>query len=217
MSEAPAPPPVANCEYLHPVLSVSDLPASIRFYADQLGFSIGFTAGDPIQIAGMNMGFGSLHLRRGTPSPAGAAVYLVLDDVDALYEHQRSKGVAIASAPSNKPWGLREYQVQDRDGYTLTFGQHVHSTEPKIEVERVAVTVPVEKRLAALLNDLAGHKRMSVGEVLEETILHSFEQEEGGGVASPHSKGTHRYIQQLKATHGIDYDAHDAYRFIDKP
>jgi hypothetical protein len=79
------------------------------------------------------------------------------------------------------------------------------------------VTVPLEKPLAALLNDLARHKRMSVGEVLEEAILHSFEQKEGGGVASPHSNGTHRYIEQLKATHGIDYDAHAAYRFVDKP
>jgi uncharacterized glyoxalase superfamily protein PhnB len=216
MSKAP-PPPVANCEYLHPVLSVSDLHASITFYADQLGFSVGFTAGDPVELAGMNLGFGSLHLRRGTPCPAGAAVYLVVDDVDALYEHQRTRGVAIASAPSNKPYGLRDYQVQDRDGYTLYFAQHVPATEPKIEVERVAVTVPLEKRLAALLNDLARQKRMTVGEVLEETILHSFEQEEGGGAASPHSKGTHRYIQLLKATHGIDYEAHDVYRFIDKP
>jgi catechol 2,3-dioxygenase-like lactoylglutathione lyase family enzyme len=217
MSKASPPPPVANCEYLHPVLSVSDLPASITFYADQLGFSVGFTAGDPLEIAGMNMGFGSLHLRRGTPSPAGAAVYLVVDDVDALYEHQRGKGVAIASAPSNKPYGLREYQVQDLDGYTLFFAQHVPATEPKIEVERVAVTVALEKRLAALLKDLAGHKRMSVGEVLEEAILHSFEQEEGGCVADPHGEATQRYIQLLKATHGIDYDAHDAYRFMDKP
>jgi catechol 2,3-dioxygenase-like lactoylglutathione lyase family enzyme len=217
MSTAPPPPPVANCAYLHPVLSVSDLPASIAFYTDQLGFRTGFTAGDPIQIAGMNLGFGSLHLQPGTPSPAGAAVYLVVDDVDALYEHQRSKGVAIASAPSDRPWGLREYRVQDPDGYTLTFGQHIPATEPKMEVERVLVTVALEKRLAALLNDLASHKRMSLGEVLEETLLHSFEREEGGGVASPHSARTHRYIEQLKATHGIDYDAHDAYRFVDKP
>jgi uncharacterized glyoxalase superfamily protein PhnB len=217
MSKAPDPPPVANCEYLHPVLSVSDLPAAIKFYTDQLGFRVGFTAGDPVRVAGVGLGFGSLHLRSGTPNPGSAAVYLVVDDVDALYEQQVKNGVAIPTAPQSQPWGLREYQVRDLDGYTLTFGQHVPATVPKIEVQRVQVTVPLEGRLLALLQDLARHKSMSLGEALEETILHSFEQFDSGGVASPHSKRTHRYIEQLKVTHGIDYDAHDAYRFVDKP
>ncbi len=206
-----------NCEYLHPVLSVSDLPASIAFYTQRLGFRVGFTAGDPIRIAGVGLGFGSIHLRQGTPSPTSAGVYLVVDDVDGLYEQQRSNGVSIASAPARKPWGLREYEVRDPDGYTLTFGQHVPATEPRIEVQRIEVTARVEARLAALLDDLARHKNMSLGELLEETVLHTFEPVQGGGVTSPHDTGTRRHIERLKVTHGIDYDAHDAYRFVDKP
>lgn len=207
----------ANCEYLHPVLSVSDLPASVAFYTEKLGFRLGFTVGDPIRMAGVGLGFGSMHLRQGAPSPTGAGVYLVVDDVDGLYEQQRRNGVSIASAPTRKPWGLREYEVQDLDGYTLTFGQHLPATEPKIEVQRVEVTARLEARLAALLDELARHKNMTLGALLEETVLHSFEQLPNGGVASPHGKGTHRAIGRLKVTHGVDYDAHDVYRFVDKP
>jgi catechol 2,3-dioxygenase-like lactoylglutathione lyase family enzyme len=217
MSNGDDPLLAANCEYLHPVLSVSDLPASIAFYTERLGFRVGFTAGDPIRIAGVGLGFGSIHLRQGNPSPTSAAVYLVVDDVDGLYERQRSNGVVIAAAPARKPWGLREYELQDPDGYTLTFGQHVPAAEPKIEVQRVDVTARIEARLAALLDDLARHKNMTLGQLLEETLLHSFEQRKNGGVVSPHGEGTHRYIERLKAIHGIDYDAHDAYRFVDKP
>ena len=36
-----------------------------------------------------------------------------------------------------------------------------------------------------------------------------------GGVASPHSKGDLERIQELKERHGIDYDTHATYRFVE--
>ena len=87
--------------------------------------------------------------------------------------------------------------------------------EPALPIERVDVPVRLEKRLAALLADLAERKGMTVGECLEETLLHTFEPF-GGGVASPHTRTQHRYIRQLKREHGIDYDAHACYRFVEE-
>ena len=75
--------------------------------------------------------------------------------------------------------------------------------------------VRLERRLAALLQDLAARKGMSVSGCLEETLLHTFEPL-GYGVASPHTKADLRYIQELKRKHGIDYDSHASYRFIEK-
>ena len=46
--------------------------------------------------------------------------------------------------------------------------------------------VRVEKRIAAVLQDLATYKRMSLSSLLEETFLHTFEPL-GDGVASPHT------------------------------
>jgi len=34
-------------------------------------------------------------------------------------------------------------------------------------------------------------------------------------VASPHTKRDLKYIQKLKAKHGIDYDSHASYRFVE--
>ena len=70
--------------------------------------------------------------------------------------------------------------------------------------------VRLEKRLAALLQDLAKHKRMSVSSCLEEMLLHT---NEGVG---PHTQTTVQYIQELKKTHGIDYDCHASYRFVEE-
>jgi hypothetical protein len=79
----------------------------------------------------------------------------------------------------------------------------------------VDVPVRLEKRLAALMNDLAVYKRMSLSSCLEEILLHTNEPL-GDGVASPHTKTQLRHIQDLKKKHGIDYDSHGSYRFVEK-
>jgi hypothetical protein len=42
------------------------------------------------------------------------------------------------------------------------------------------------------------------------------EQVAGEGVASPHTAYTHAHIQELRKKHGIDYDCHASYRFVEK-
>ena len=81
-------------------------------------------------------------------------------------------------------------------------------------IERVDVPVRLEKRLAALLTDLATYKHMTLSSCLEEILLHTNEPL-GGGVASPHTKAQLRHIQELKKKHGIDYDSHGSYRFVE--
>ena len=85
-----------------------------------------------------------------------------------------------------------------------------YSTGARRQIGRVEVPVRLEKRLAALLQDLAQHKRMSVDSCLEEILLHT---NEGVG---PHTKTTLRYIHELKKKYGIDYDSHASYRFVEE-
>ena len=68
----------------------------------------------------------------------------------------------------------------------------------------------------SLLRDVAASKGMSVDSALEEILLHTNEPFRGG-VASPHTRKTLAYIQELKAKHGIDYDSHASYRFVERP
>jgi len=56
-----------------------------------------------------------------------------------------------------------------------------------------------------------------VSSCLEEMILHSFERVGDDASASPHTKNTFRYIEELKKKHGLDYDAHASYRFVERP
>jgi catechol 2,3-dioxygenase-like lactoylglutathione lyase family enzyme len=207
--------PQVECEMLHPGLPVADVVAAADFYTTKLGFGLGFTWGDPPEMAGVNLGDVSVHLMLGEPNPRGIAVYFVIEDADELYAFHRANGVEIIDAPADRPWGLRDYRVRDLNGYELGFGHRLVETSPPLEIERVDLPLRLEKRLAALLHDLAEHKGMSVSSCLEETLLHTFEPL-GDGVASPHTTRTLRYIQELKSRHGIDYDCHASYRFVER-
>jgi len=211
---APAVPEV-DCEQQHPSFAVADVVGAADFYKSKLGFKPGFTWGDPPTMAGMNLGRVQLFLEQGAPSPLGCSVYFVIGNADQLYEFQRANGVEIVEPPGDRPWGLRDYTIKDLYGYRLTFGHHTFNAGPPLEIERVDVPVRIEKRLAAVLRDLAAFKHMSLSSCLEETLLHTFEAL-GDGVASPHTKTDLRYIQELKQKYGIDYDSHASYHFVER-
>jgi catechol 2,3-dioxygenase-like lactoylglutathione lyase family enzyme len=210
----PAPPQV-DCERLHPGLPVPDVLAAAEFYTSRLGFTLAFTWGEPAAMAGVNLGDVQVFLERGTPASGGSAVYFVVGDADELYAFHRGNGVEVIEELDDRPYGLRDYMVRDPYGYVLGFGHYIYTMGEPIPIERVDVPVRLEKRLAALLHDLAAHKRMTVSSLLEEILLHTNEPL-GDGVAHPHTKAQVRYIQQLKQKHGIDYDSHASYRWVEK-
>jgi catechol 2,3-dioxygenase-like lactoylglutathione lyase family enzyme len=62
------------------------------------------------------------------------------------------------------------------------------------------------------------HPSLSVSDVLAaaDFYIKKLGFSLGDGVASPHTKGQLRYIQELKKKHGIDYDSHGSYRFVEE-
>ena len=207
--------PHVDCDQVHPSLSVDDVVAAADFYTGRLGFNLSFTWGEPPTMAGVNLGNVQIFLEQGPPSPKGLAVYFVVGNADELYEFHRSNGVEVVQPPGDREYGIRDYTVRDLYGYQLGFGHHLFNAGPQLKIERVDVPVRLEKRLAALLYDLAEYKRMSVSSCLEEILLHTNEPL-GNGVASPHTPGQLRHIQELKKKHGIDYDSHASYRFVEE-
>jgi catechol 2,3-dioxygenase-like lactoylglutathione lyase family enzyme len=198
----------------HTILAVTDVRAAIDFYKNRLGFFEAFAEGDPPSFAGINIGDVQIFLEHGTPNPYGNAMYFVVGDADELMAFHESQGVEVIHAIGDRPYELRDYTVRDLHGNRLTFGHRLFNAGPPIPIKRVDVPLRLEKRLAALLLDLAEHKHMSLSSCVEEILLHTNEPL-GDGVASPHTKRTIAHIQQLKKKHGIDYDSHGSYRFTE--
>lgn len=209
------PKPRVEVEQYHASLRVADLAAAVEFYVQRLGFVHAFSWGEPPGMAGVNLGDSQVFLETGTPASHGCSLYFVIGNADELYEFHRAQGAEVVEAPGDRPYGIRDYTVRDLDGHTLSFGHRLPECAPPLEIERVDVPVRLERRLAAVLQDLATRKGMTVSGCLEETLLHTFEPL-GDGVASPHTKSDLRYIQTLKQKHAIDYDCHASYRFIER-
>jgi predicted DNA-binding ribbon-helix-helix protein len=88
-----------------------------------------------------------------------------------------------------------------------------------IPVERIQLGVRMEKRMTQVLKGLAEFKNMTLGALLEEIVLHSFEPilgQEGQMCASPHSQKSLQAIADFKRIYGMDYGSHANYQFHEK-
>lgn len=127
-----------------PNLIVADLDRSLRFYRDILGFATIATVPDdaPYVFAWVQRGNVSVFLnaREGVAEdlPALAArpiggtntLFVVIEaesaqeGVDALHAELRGK-VAVVMPLKTQFYGMREFGVEDPDGYVILFAQRV--------------------------------------------------------------------------------------------
>ena len=105
-------------ERINPSLDVQDLPASVQYYVEVLGFelyvetpTLGIVESDGHQV----------HLRQGGDDSAVARVWIGVEDIAGLYEQYRAKGVKIAQEPTNYSWAY-QMMIRDLDGNLLVFG-----------------------------------------------------------------------------------------------
>ena len=82
-------------------------------------------------------------------------------------------------------------------------------TPAKVQVERVQIGVRLEKRMVKVLKAMAEYFDTTLGELLEDVILHSFE----GGGANAFLPESIEKIADLKKIYGMDYDVHSNYRW----
>jgi len=203
-------------ECLTPILYVRDFAEAMNYYTQKLLFEKLWDWGDPPTFGAVRLGQVEIFFCLGGQGHPGTWLSIFVDDVDDYFERIKRLGADVIFGPTDEPWGVREIHVRDPNQHVIRFGHGIPMREPKLAVERVPFEALIEKRLAALLDDLARHKNMSIGEMLEETFLHTFEKVPKGGVASPHTEKTLDHIQELKQKHRIDYDCHASYRFIEK-
>ena len=79
-----------------------------------------------------------------------------------------------------------------------------------IEVERVQTGVRMEKRLLKVLKALAELKDLTLGDLLEGIVLHSFEGK------APFSKVTLGQIAELKRIYGMTLQASDSHQLKER-
>jgi len=111
------------------VLAVNDFDSALKYFTEKLGFTLSKTIG----------GWAFLHLdnfflmvgdckgevpARDTSNHSLFA-YVNCDGIDELYGQYQARGVRFKQAIANKPWGLREFEVETPEGHRILFGQNI--------------------------------------------------------------------------------------------
>jgi uncharacterized glyoxalase superfamily protein PhnB len=114
-----------------PLLRVLNIKEAIVFYTAVLDFVLK-DADDVENDWGISLiqGDAELQLTRGEEDQKlGIAIYVLVHDIDALFEKYISRGLdtslkkdsPVHQGPLNQTWGTREFYVNDPSGNTLRF------------------------------------------------------------------------------------------------
>ena len=103
-----------------PELPVEDVERAQQHYRDALGFDIGwlYPGGD---IGAVSRSPVAIFFRKGNRPFEPAVHWVFAPDIDATYEEFRSRGARIVEPLEEKPWGLRQFTVEDIDGNRFYF------------------------------------------------------------------------------------------------
>jgi glyoxylase I family protein len=124
------------------LISVFDMPTSVAFYRDVIGFEI-IMQSQPgehfdwalLQRGGATLMLNTIYEAADRPAAVDLArqaghedtiLYFDCNDLDEAYEYLRSKGVA-AKKPVVRPYGMRQLSLSDPDGYGLCFQHRVNA------------------------------------------------------------------------------------------
>jgi uncharacterized glyoxalase superfamily protein PhnB len=109
---------------------VDDLSEAITYYRDRLGFEPDFVYES--FYAGVSRDGISIHLKCAPKTVADRAhrkqnehldAYIGVRGIEALFDELTSKGANIIRSLEERPWGCKDFYVEDPDGYILCFSE----------------------------------------------------------------------------------------------
>jgi catechol 2,3-dioxygenase-like lactoylglutathione lyase family enzyme len=128
-------------EGLTPLIQVFDMPRSVAFYRDVLGFEVVTTSPERgrddfdwamLTLHGTRLMLNTAYEEDSRPAKPDASrasahadtgLFFSCRDVDAVYSHLCGKGVNV-EAPHVAPYGMKQLYVTDPDGYAICFQCH---------------------------------------------------------------------------------------------
>jgi uncharacterized glyoxalase superfamily protein PhnB len=123
---------------LTPNLLVSNVERSLAFYIDVLGFTRGMSVPDesPFVFASVTSGPVEIFFNdaatatkeypafAGKPLGASGTMYIEVDAVDALHDQIKDR-VKVVMPLVTQFYGVREFAIEDPEGYVITLAQRV--------------------------------------------------------------------------------------------
>ncbi len=137
-------------EKLTPDLMVNNVAASVKYYCENLGFDLAISVPEGARTIAAKLDPDQeyvyamvrrdevfiMFMRRDVYAAdvpalkdvsvgASASLYCEVEGLDAFYRSCRQKGLQIVKDISSTWYGMKEFYVQDPDGYILAFAESV--------------------------------------------------------------------------------------------
>src|SRR6266496_750902 len=116
-----------------PSFTVDDLEQSIAWYSDVLGFVVkdrweheGKLMGVELRAGRVTFMLGEDDWRKGRDRKKGEGFRLyceTTEDVDRLAEQIKARGGTVTEEPRDEPWGVRDFSLEDPDGFKITISR----------------------------------------------------------------------------------------------
>ncbi len=122
-----------------PVLLVADVVAAAEYYRDKLGFEIPRYWGEPPCFC-MPQRDGHIVMLSQVEDPKHVVphykavenmwnAYFWVDDAEAFHAEFVERGATIDYGLCVQPYGVKEFGVQDLDGYDIAFGEDLEPAD----------------------------------------------------------------------------------------
>jgi uncharacterized glyoxalase superfamily protein PhnB len=114
---------------LTPMMGTNDLPGTISFYTEILGFAVRDTFKHNGKTVWCTLYKDAVDIMFNLPNAVmnygrillSGSLYIYLDDVDGLWEKIKDN-VEVVYPPENFIYKMREFGIKDNNGYVLNFG-----------------------------------------------------------------------------------------------
>ena len=107
------------------ILYSTNIPRSLKYYTEQLGFEQKWEYDTPATFGGVGKDNVEIFFCKEAQGNPGTWLCVVLDNVDAYYNSIKSTGAKIIALPESKEWNMREMLVEDPDGHIIRFGNRI--------------------------------------------------------------------------------------------
>ena len=153
MNNPPRQPVFSHAE---PVLAVTDLLVTIKYWNETLGFPKILTWGDPPTHGGISWDGAFIQFSQNparAQASEGNTIWIRVKYIDELYKMHQERKVNIIEPLRKQPWGMDDYVVKELNGYNIVFAGHSAVREKSGEFPpevRIVERLPSAQELLAL-------------------------------------------------------------------
>jgi uncharacterized glyoxalase superfamily protein PhnB len=119
-----------------PVLAYDDVRQATEWLCAAFGFEERLRIGE--HRAQLSFGAGAVIVNKRRAQPDGSIlpvsgheIMVRVDDLNSHYERAQAHGARILQAPTDFPYGERQYSVEDPGGHVWTFSQTIANVAPE--------------------------------------------------------------------------------------